>query len=182
MTNKGFPNGEFLISSWRLAFGYSVHATVRSLGMRCVFHTTSPVQLIVDDPQAQLIDPAVKGTLNVLKSTSKVPSLKRVILTSSMATVSYGAKVPVFGDVVDETWSSDLIVCQKIISVGKPAYSYSFRTLRMIFPYERIREASERKTISGHVQEKDVKRANISLMCSIYLIEGCMNKNVSSPN
>ncbi|GJU77183.1 putative RNA-directed DNA polymerase [Tanacetum coccineum] len=87
-----------------------------------------------------------------------------------------------FRTVVDETWSSDLIVCQKIVSVGKPAYSYSFRTLRMIFPYERIREASERRTISGHVQEKDVKRANISLMCSIYLIEGCMNKNVSSPN
>ncbi|GJZ05757.1 ribonuclease H-like domain-containing protein [Tanacetum coccineum] len=87
-----------------------------------------------------------------------------------------------FRTVVDETWSSDLIVCQKIVSVGKPTYSYSFRTLRMIFPYERIREASERKTISGHVQEKDVKRANISLMCSIYLIEGCMNKNVSSPN
>ncbi|GJU77184.1 retrovirus-related pol polyprotein from transposon TNT 1-94 [Tanacetum coccineum] len=69
-------------------------------GCVCVFHTTSPVQLIVYDPQAQLIDPAVKGTLNVLKSTSKVPSIKRVILTSSMATVSYGAKVPVFGDVV----------------------------------------------------------------------------------
>ncbi|GJW23410.1 putative reverse transcriptase domain-containing protein [Tanacetum coccineum] len=94
--------------------------------------------------KAQLIDPAVKGTLNVLKSTSKVPSLKRVILTSSMATVSYGAKVPVFGDVVDETW--------------------------MIFPYERIREASERKTISGHVQEKDVKRVNFPVSSINFIV------------
>ena len=60
-----------------------------------------------------MIDPAVKGTLNVLKSASKVPSLRRVVLTSSMASVLIGAKVPVFGDVVDETCFSDPIVCQK---------------------------------------------------------------------
>uniref|UniRef100_F6HPX2 Tetraketide alpha-pyrone reductase 1 n=1 Tax=Vitis vinifera TaxID=29760 RepID=F6HPX2_VITVI len=42
-----------------------------------VFHTASPVVIIVDDPQAQLIDPALKGTMNVLRSCAKVPSVKR---------------------------------------------------------------------------------------------------------
>ncbi|GJT85172.1 putative transcription factor interactor and regulator CCHC(Zn) family protein, partial [Tanacetum coccineum] len=83
-------------------------------GCVCVFHTTSPVQLIVYDPQAQLIDPAVKGTLNVLKSTSKVPSIKRVILTSSMATVSYGAKVPVFGDVGSPPYPERIVYCASL--------------------------------------------------------------------
>ncbi|PWA88945.1 bifunctional polymyxin resistance protein, ArnA [Artemisia annua] len=82
-------------------------------GCICVFHTASPVQFIVDDPQAQLIDPAVKGTLNVLKSASKVPSLKRVVFTSSISAVVVGAKGPVFGDTVDETWFSDPLVCQQ---------------------------------------------------------------------
>ena len=49
-----------------------------------------------------MIDPAVKGTLNVLKSASKVPSLKRMVFTSSLAAVLVGAKGPVFGDMVDE--------------------------------------------------------------------------------
>ncbi|KAJ0953708.1 putative NAD(P)-binding domain superfamily [Helianthus annuus] len=43
-------------------------------GCLCVFHTASPVLL-----STQLIDPAVKGTLNVLKSAAKVQSLKRVL-------------------------------------------------------------------------------------------------------
>ncbi|GKD00220.1 tetraketide alpha-pyrone reductase 1-like protein [Tanacetum coccineum] len=73
-------------------------------GCVCVIHTASPVQFTVDDSQAQLLDPAVKGALNVLKSASKVPSLKRVVFTSSIAAVAFGAKAPVFGDMVDETW------------------------------------------------------------------------------
>ncbi|CAK8561591.1 unnamed protein product [Lathyrus sativus] len=39
-----------------------------------VFHTDSPVFFVVDDPQ--LIDPAVRGTLNVLKLCVKSPSMK----------------------------------------------------------------------------------------------------------
>uniref|UniRef100_A0A7N2LCR8 3-beta hydroxysteroid dehydrogenase/isomerase domain-containing protein n=1 Tax=Quercus lobata TaxID=97700 RepID=A0A7N2LCR8_QUELO len=52
-----------------------------------VFHTASPVFLAASDPQAELIDPAVKGTLNVLKSCSKFSSIKRVIVTSSIAAI-----------------------------------------------------------------------------------------------
>ncbi|KAL5543465.1 hypothetical protein UlMin_007249, partial [Ulmus minor] len=72
-----------------------------------VFHTASPVLTSVADPQVELIDPALKGTLNVLKLCAKVPSLKRVILTSSMATVMFNGKPLTPKVVVDETWFSD---------------------------------------------------------------------------
>lgn len=82
-------------------------------GCVCVFHTASPVLLSVDDPHAQLVDPAVKGTLSVLKSAVKVPSLKRVVLTSSMAAVVFSAKIPESGAVVDESWFSDPVLCEQ---------------------------------------------------------------------
>ncbi|GKV27475.1 hypothetical protein SLEP1_g36648 [Rubroshorea leprosula] len=63
--------------------------------------------------QAELIDAAVKGTLNVLKSCAKVASIKRVVLTSSMATVLYNEKPLTPDVVVDETWFSNPTFCEK---------------------------------------------------------------------
>ncbi|GLT84211.1 hypothetical protein SLE2022_024560 [Rubroshorea leprosula] len=78
-----------------------------------VFHTASPVFFDRPDYQAELIDAAVKGTLNVLKSCAKVASIKRVVLTSSMAAVVHNGK-PLTPDVViDETWFSDPDFCEK---------------------------------------------------------------------
>ncbi|KAL2478424.1 NAD(P)-binding Rossmann-fold superfamily protein [Forsythia ovata] len=78
-----------------------------------VFHTASPVFLSIDDPKAELIETAVKGTLNVLRSCSKVPSIKRVVVTSSMASVIFN-KNPRNPDVViDETWFSDSVFCEE---------------------------------------------------------------------
>ncbi|KAI3764261.1 hypothetical protein L2E82_14267 [Cichorium intybus] len=82
-------------------------------GCECVFHTASPVLLSVSEPQTQLLDPAVKGTLNVLKSAAKVPSLKSVVLTSSMAAVMFPVKPLELGDVIDETWFSDPETCEQ---------------------------------------------------------------------
>jgi nucleoside-diphosphate-sugar epimerase len=53
-----------------------------------VFHTASPfVQWNITDPQAQLIQPAKRGTLNVLESVERVASVKRVVLTTSVAAI-----------------------------------------------------------------------------------------------
>ncbi|OMP06029.1 hypothetical protein CCACVL1_01750 [Corchorus capsularis] len=82
-------------------------------GCEGVFHTASPFYFGVKDPQAEMIDPAVKGTLNVLRSCTKVPSIKRVVVTSSIAAVAFNGR-PLGPDViVDETWFSDPTFCEK---------------------------------------------------------------------
>ncbi|PON84853.1 NAD(P)-binding domain containing protein [Trema orientale] len=78
-----------------------------------VFHTASPVTFTANDPQEELIEPAVKGTLNVLGSCVKVPSVKRVVLTSSIASVLFNGKPLTPDVVVDETWFSDPVFCEK---------------------------------------------------------------------
>ncbi|KAL5567112.1 hypothetical protein UlMin_030276 [Ulmus minor] len=75
-------------------------------GCECVFHTASPFYHDVKDPEAEMLDPAVKGTLNVLNSCAKSPSVKRVIVTSSIAAVAYNEKPRTPDVVVDETWFS----------------------------------------------------------------------------
>ncbi|KAI4313217.1 hypothetical protein L6164_026211 [Bauhinia variegata] len=82
-------------------------------GCEGVFHTASPFYHDVQDPQVELIDPAVKGTLNVLKSCTKSPSVKRVVLTSSVAAVAYNGKPRTPEVVVDETWFSSPDLCRE---------------------------------------------------------------------
>ncbi|XP_058752364.1 cinnamoyl-CoA reductase CAD2-like isoform X1 [Vicia villosa] len=78
-----------------------------------VFHTASPVRVVVKDPQVELIDPAVKGTLNVLKSCAKSPSVKRVVFTSSVAAIAYNTRPKNPEVIVDETWFSDPDFCRE---------------------------------------------------------------------
>ncbi|KAI3419101.1 Epimerase domain-containing protein [Psidium guajava] len=82
-------------------------------GCAGVFHTASPFYHDVKDPQAELLDPAVKGTLNVLKSCSKTPSVQRVVLTSSMAAVVYNGRPRTPDVVADESWFSDPDLCRQ---------------------------------------------------------------------
>ncbi|MEO8819475.1 MAG: NAD-dependent epimerase/dehydratase family protein [Ginsengibacter sp.] len=56
-------------------------------GCELVFHTASPFTLHVENPQKQLIEPAVKGTKNVLNTAKEVPSVKRIVVTSSCAAI-----------------------------------------------------------------------------------------------
>ncbi len=52
-----------------------------------VFHTASPFTNTVKDPQKELIDPALQGTINVLETINKSDFVKRVVLTSSIAAI-----------------------------------------------------------------------------------------------
>ena len=57
-------------------------------GCTTVFHTASPYVVDVEDPQRDLVDPAVQGTLNVLGACRRAPGVARLVLTSSMAAVT----------------------------------------------------------------------------------------------
>lgn len=61
-------------------------------GCELVFHTASPFFTDVKDPQKELIDPALKGTENVLNTVNEVDSVQRVVLTSSCAAIYTDAK------------------------------------------------------------------------------------------
>ncbi|XVE72295.1 hypothetical protein DITRI_Ditri11bG0027900 [Diplodiscus trichospermus] len=82
-------------------------------GCQGVFHVASPIAFSAADPEAEMIGPAVKGTLNVLKSCAKVASIKRVVITSSLASVVHNGKPLTPDVVVDETWFSDPLVCKE---------------------------------------------------------------------
>ncbi|MCD4674867.1 MAG: aldehyde reductase [Desulfobacula sp.] len=72
-----------------------------------VFHTASPFQVLgIKDPQKELIDPALKGTKNILGSVNKSQSVKRVVLTSSCVSV-YGDAIETAGNPLNEnTWNT----------------------------------------------------------------------------
>ncbi|GAB7350522.1 hypothetical protein MBLNU459_g1112t1 [Dothideomycetes sp. NU459] len=58
-----------------------------------VIHTASPFHFNVTDVQKELLDPALIGTTGILKSIKKsAPSVKRVVITSSFASIVDGAK------------------------------------------------------------------------------------------
>jgi nucleoside-diphosphate-sugar epimerase len=55
-------------------------------GVDGIAHTASPFHFNVTDPY-ELINPAVQGTVNILRSALKEPKVQRVVITSSVASV-----------------------------------------------------------------------------------------------
>ena len=53
-----------------------------------IMHMASPYVINVKDPQRDLVDPAVNGTLSMLKAAAKSKTVKRVVLTSSVAAIT----------------------------------------------------------------------------------------------
>ena len=70
-----------------------------------VFHVASPFHFKYQDPQKDLIDPAVNGTLNVLEACSKESSVRRVVLTSSAAAI-YGAPLSQSETFDESNWNT----------------------------------------------------------------------------
>lgn len=57
-----------------------------------IIHTASPFISSPQNPQRDLVDPALKGTENVLNTANNTPSVKRVVLTSSCVAMYGDAK------------------------------------------------------------------------------------------
>ena len=66
-------------SSWEAAFAN---------GVEFVFHVAAPVVLKPDDPDTVLMVPSVAGTQNILDWCQRTTSVKKLIFTSCMSSVS----------------------------------------------------------------------------------------------
>ncbi|WJX50848.1 hypothetical protein P8452_37098 [Trifolium repens] len=96
------------IGSWLvealLQRGCTVHATVRdpekSLHLLSLWKVTENTEAFV---QANIIDPAIKGTINLLKSCLKSNSVKRVVFTSSISTITAKDNDGKWKPIVDES-------------------------------------------------------------------------------
>ncbi|KAL5848052.1 hypothetical protein ACOSQ3_011576 [Xanthoceras sorbifolium] len=81
------------------------------VGCNGVFHVASPVPATkVPNPEAKVLEPAVKGTLNVLKACHEA-QVKRVVFVSSEVAVSMNPMWPK-DKVMDETCWSDKDYCR----------------------------------------------------------------------
>ncbi|WVZ92198.1 hypothetical protein U9M48_038282 [Paspalum notatum var. saurae] len=84
-----------------------------------VFHTASPIVTKSDSKACQtleeMLNAAINGTLNVLRSCKKNPSLKRVVLTSSSSTVRIKDEADLPPNVLlDETSWSSIDYCESL--------------------------------------------------------------------
>jgi nucleoside-diphosphate-sugar epimerase len=91
-------------------------------GCGVVMHTASPFFLNnISDPEKELIEPALKGTRNVLDSVNKAVDVKRVVLTSSIAAIcgdNEDINITPNGIFTEENWNISS-------SVKHQPYSYS---------------------------------------------------------
>ncbi|CAL4960676.1 unnamed protein product [Urochloa decumbens] len=82
-------------------------------GAHGVFHLASPVTLEpAQDPEKELLEPAVKGTLNVLRA-AKDSGVGRVVLVSSQAAMVPNPSWPA-GKVIDEDCWADVELLKKL--------------------------------------------------------------------
>jgi nucleoside-diphosphate-sugar epimerase len=90
-------------------------------GCELVFHTASPFNVKVQDPVKELIEPALLGTRNVLEQANRTPSVRRLVLTSSVAAIN-GDNVDIRntpgGMFTEEVWNTTS-------SVDHQPYCYS---------------------------------------------------------
>lgn len=91
-------------------------------GVDHVIHMASPFKVSgIKDPQKQLIDPALKGTQNVLDTVNATNSVKRVVLTSSV--------VAIYGDNSDINFTQNGIFTEehwnKTSNLKHQPYAYS---------------------------------------------------------
>lgn len=90
-------------------------------GVTYVFHTASPFVLKVEDPQRDLIDPAVNGTRTVLESVIKNRhTVKRTVVTSTIGAVLHYLNPPKPEEAKDEDdWNTESTIDNEPYSLSK---------------------------------------------------------------
>ncbi|KAM0937063.1 putative anthocyanidin reductase ((2R,3R)-flavan-3-ol-forming) [Dioscorea sansibarensis] len=89
------------------------------IGCDYVFHVAAPTNLMSEDPENDLIKPAIQGTLNILRSCLKAKTVKQVVHTSSACTVSVNQQKGTGYVLDEEAWSDiDYVLTEKPLTWG----------------------------------------------------------------
>ena len=75
-------------------------------GCSVIFHTASPFVMNAEDPDKDLIEPAVRGTENVLTTANNTATVQRVVLTSSCAAIYHYASD--LDDIPGRVWTEEI--------------------------------------------------------------------------
>ncbi|KAI4373374.1 hypothetical protein MLD38_011505 [Melastoma candidum] len=146
----------------------SVVAAVRDCGG--VFHLASPC--IVDqvlDPEKELLDPAIKGTINVLAAAKEV-GVMRVVLTSSISAITPSPSWPADRVKAEDCWT-DVDYCNQ-----KGLWYPLSKTLAEKAAWEFAKEKEldlvvvNPGTVMGPVIPP---RLNASMLMLVRLLQGC---------
>ncbi len=102
-------------------------------GCDAIMHIASPFTLRFKDPQKELIDPALKGTRNVLGAADSSGTVKKVVLTSSVAAVH--------GDAID-------MQEQELVEFTEEDWNYSSSVKHQPYSYSKVLAEREAWKIS----------------------------------
>ncbi|KAL9315130.1 hypothetical protein ACSQ67_016131 [Phaseolus vulgaris] len=81
-----------------------------------IFHTATPIDFAVNEPEEVVTKRAIEGALGILKAAVKSKTVKRVVYTSSASTVSFTGPEP--QDMVDESAWSDVDLLRSVKPFG----------------------------------------------------------------
>lgn len=73
-------------------------------GCEIVVHSGTPFQLDVKDPQAELLNPTIKGTENFLEAISEAPNVEKVVFIASVAAWNTDFPMPASGKTFTDTF------------------------------------------------------------------------------
>ncbi|KAI8585629.1 hypothetical protein BDZ88DRAFT_432114 [Geranomyces variabilis] len=91
-------------------------------GVDAVAHVASPVTFTAADPYRDVINPAVQGTLSVLRAAKATPSVKRVVITSSVVSMFQQASGHTYTEADWNDWASDVVKASGVEASGFVTY------------------------------------------------------------
>ncbi|KAH8685688.1 hypothetical protein BGZ60DRAFT_522972 [Tricladium varicosporioides] len=77
-------------------------------GVEGVIHVASPTPWETQEPEKDIVIPAIKGTTSLLNSALKYPAIKRIVITSSMVAITPPMSM-ILGDTTNTTTSSSRV-------------------------------------------------------------------------